>query len=406
MTRAPGTTSGPLGTQLPQRKNASMSPRNRAGAVSVGLMFFTATLPMSTPCFSKYLYMKYSAEVRTAVPTVLPSRSFGDLMFFDTTAPRSLPVTVKRDTRLICAPFARAGTKMNSETMPASRLPATIASNAGAPLSNILYSAGTPRFSMKPFSTAMTNGAKGALMPMPNVSFLSAGRPVPTSASVAMRAVNTTSVVRLICRLLPVTCIDVKTIAGGGSDAASVAPHRYLRSTSPFRETHKNSPLRSESKRPGPALPQRRRRHRHRGYHDQAVLDSTVPSPQYPVGEDGHGDHRHGKVPIRADRELGTAPRRADIRKCERRRHRFSRSRVRVSAKRPAGAGLRAGGRLPGRLGHRRLRQPTRHPYRQGRGLSHRPRRFGVPHVHARRQAAPGPWHARAAFCHRAPAPP
>src|SRR6266487_3421302 len=141
MTRAPGTTSGPLGTQLPQRKNASMSPRNRAGAVSVGLMFFTATLPMSTPCFS-----------------------------------------------------------------------------------NNLYSAGTPRFSMKPFSTAMTNGAKGALMPMPNVSFLSAGRPVPTSASVAMRAVNTTSVVRLICRLLPVTCIDVHTIAGGGSDAASVAP--------------------------------------------------------------------------------------------------------------------------------------------------------------------------------------
>src|SRR5713101_9869804 len=204
MTRAPGTTSGPFSTQLPQRKKASMSPRNRAGDVSVGLMFFTVPLQMSTPCFSKYLYMKYSADVRTAVPTVLPSRSFGVLMFFDTTAPRSLPVTVKSDTRLIWAPFARAGTKMNSETIPASRLPATIASNAGAPLSNILYSAGTPRFSIKPFSTAMTNGANGALMPMPNVSFLSAEPPVPTSASITMRVVNTTSAFRLIGRVLPI----------------------------------------------------------------------------------------------------------------------------------------------------------------------------------------------------------
>src|SRR5713101_6404373 len=53
------------------------------------------------------------------------------------------------------------------------------------------------------------------------------------------------------------------------------------------------------------------------------ILDSTVPSPQYPVGEDGHGDHRHGKVSIRADRELGKAPRRAGLRECQRRRHGF-----------------------------------------------------------------------------------
>jgi len=164
-------------------------------------MFFTVTLAASTPCFSMYLYMKYSAEVRTAVPTVLPSRSFGDLTFFETTAPRSLPVTVNSETRLICPPLARAGTKMNSETMPASRLPATIASKAGAPLSNILYSAGTPRFSMKPFSTAMTNGAKGALMPMPKLS-LSAACPRSAAASVTRSAMHPTSTCRLIDRIL------------------------------------------------------------------------------------------------------------------------------------------------------------------------------------------------------------
>src|SRR6266508_1791900 len=192
MIRAPGTTSGPFGTQLPQRKNASMSPRNSAGAVSVGVMFRTLTLEASTPCLSKYLYMKYSAEVRIAVPTLLPSRSLGVLTFFDTTAPRSLPVTVKSDTSETCAPLARAGTKMNAETIPASTLPAIVASNPGTPLSNVLYSAGAPRFSRKPFSTPTTNGAYGALMPIPNTIFLSAAGPGATSTTTSRTATSST----------------------------------------------------------------------------------------------------------------------------------------------------------------------------------------------------------------------
>ncbi len=67
----------PIGCQM---KNAAMSPLHSAAGRSCVSRFFTGTLFGSTPFFDRYSEMNQEPVEPTRVATVLPARSFGDLM--------------------------------------------------------------------------------------------------------------------------------------------------------------------------------------------------------------------------------------------------------------------------------------------------------------------------------------